>query len=327
MKEDISLKEKIKQIEKKYGCKVNLGCEQFEKQKYFSSGSFIIDQLTGINGYPMQKIIEIFGQPSTGKTTLALHAIKEFQELTKKRAVFFDIERTLNLDYAQVIGVKVKDLVVLKPKNAEETFDLIGDFLKTEEFNLIVIDSVAALLPETEEKSQMTENTIGLQARIMSKALRKINYLLNKTDSTIIFINQMREKIKLFFGNPETTTGGNALKFYASLRIELRKKSKLTINKESGGISVAVKIVKNKLAKPFQTGIVPIVFGKGIFKIREVTELAIEKKIITKKGSWCWYEKNKLGMGLEKSIDFLKKNTEMFNEIKNKLMSTKIFEN
>ena len=318
---NISLEDKIKQIEKKYGYKMPLGQETFKGNKHFSSGSIIIDRLTGIGGYPTKAIVEIFGQPSTGKTTLALYAIKELQNNSTKKVVFFDIERTLNLDYAKTIGVNIDHLMVLKPKNAEETFDLIGDFLKTEEVNLIVVDSVAALLPEIEERSQMTDNTIGLQARIMSKALRKINYLLSETNSTIIFINQMREKIKLFFGNPETTTGGNALKFYASLRIELKRKGKVLINKESKGINVGVKIVKNKLSKPFQVGEISILFGEGISQAREIMQLGIEKGIIHQKGNSYQYEKNKLGVGLEKSIIFLGKNNKLLDEIKNKLLS------
>lgn len=323
MKEDVSLKDKLKKIEKKYGCKVPLGEENIKTPRSFSSGSLVIDQLTGIDGYPTQAIVEIFGQPSTGKTTLALHAIKEIQAKSNKKVVFFDIERTLNLQYAQTIGVQVANLIVLKPKSAEETFDLIGDFLKTEEVNLIVVDSVAALLPESEEKSQMTDNTIGLQARIMSKALRKINYLLNETNSTIIFINQMREKIKIFFGNPETTTGGNALKFYASLRIELRKKSKLTINKEDKGVVVGVKIIKNKLSKPFQIGLISILFGEGISQVREIIELALAKAIITRKGNWYWYENEKLAIGLEKTINFLKANLNLLDRIKKRLVQSK----
>lgn len=320
MAETVSLKEKIKKIEKKYGYQITMGNSDTKLRKHFSSGSLVVDELTGINGYPMQAIIEIFGQPSTGKTTMALHAIKEMQNVSKKKTVFFDIERTLNLEYAKQVGVNIDELIVLKPKNAEETFDLISDFLKTNEINLIVVDSVAALLPEIEEKSQMTDNTIGLQARIMSKALRKINHLLNDTNSTIIFINQMREKIKLFFGNPETTTGGNALKFYASLRIELRKKNKIIINKENRGITVGVKIVKNKLHQPFQTGIISILFGSGISKEREIIELATENKIIIQKGSWYLYEKKKLGLGLENSVNTLKQNIKLLEEIKTKIL-------
>ncbi len=320
---EFSLKKKIKEIEKKYGYKINPEGVTVQKPQTFSSGSMIIDHLTGIDGYPTKTMIEIFGQPSTGKTTLALYAIKELQKLSNKKTVFFDLERTLNVEYAKKIGVSIKDLIVLKPKNAEETFDLIIDFLKTKEFHLIVVDSVAALLPKAEEKSQMEDNTIGLQARIMSKALRKINYLLSETNATIIFINQIREKVKLFFGNPEITTGGNALKFYASLRIELRRRGKITVGKEDEGILVAVKITKNKLSKPFQSGLISIFFGKGLSKIAEVVEIATKEKIFNQRGPWFWYQQQKLGIGVENTKQFLEKNEKLLNEIISKIKKEK----
>ncbi len=313
---NLSLTEKLKLLKNTSGYSIIFDQKKVIKNSFFSSGSLIIDRLTGINGYPIKGIIEIFGQPSTGKTTLALHAISEFQKLNQKKTIFFDLERTLNFEYAQKIGVNIDNLIILNPKNAEETFDLIIDFLKTKEVCLIVLDSVAALLPETEENNSMSDNTIGLQARIMSKALRKINYLLSETNSSIIFINQIREKINTFFSNPEITTGGNALKFYSSLRIQLRHKGKIVIKNENKGINVGVKIIKNKRAKPFEQGIISIFFNKGINKMQEILELAVFQKIVLQKGAWYFFKDVKLGIGREKALEFLLQNPKILEKIK-----------
>lgn len=312
----LSLQTKLKEIANSNNCEMIM---QKHHIVSFSSGSIIIDQLTNIGGYPRISIIEIFGQPSTGKTTLALHAIREMQQISKKKIIFFDLERTLNLEYAEKIGINIKNFIILRPKNAEDTFDLMIDFLKTKEVDLIVLDSVAALLPEIEKESSMVDNTIGLQARIMSKALRKINYLLSETQATIIFINQIREKIKMFFGNPETTTGGNALKFYASLRIELRRKNKILKNKEVSGICVSVNIVKNKLAQPFKKGLITINFGKGICKFEEILILGLAKNLITQKGNWFFFDGFKIGMGKTNAIQFLIQNQKTTNKIEKKI--------
>lgn len=277
-----------------------------ENPKVFSTGSFLLDRITGIGGYPQKRIIEIYGQPSTGKTTLAIYAIKSIQSvLPEKKIVYLDIERTLNLEYVKKCGVKAENLVMLRPKNAEETFNLIIDFLKTNLISLIIVDSVAALLPQKEEGNKMENDTIGLQARLMSKALRKINYLLSERSATIIFINQTREKIKKFFGTPETTSGGNALKFYASLRIQLRRGS--TTNSKKIGFITHAKIIKNKLAPPFQTCELEFIYNHGIRKEWEIIKLGLEEKIITKKGNWFWYNEYRLGLGYEQVSNFFLK--------------------
>lgn len=319
MKKNLSLNAKLADLSKKKDYKLIYEKEKEENLPVFSSGSLIIDSLTGFNGYPTNSIIEIFGHPSTGKTTLALHAIKSLQNKQKK-IVFFDVERTLNLNYAEKIGVNLANLVVLRPKNAEETFDLIIDLLETDEIALVIIDSVAALLPEAEKKNTMSENTIGLQARIMSKALRKINFLLTDKHASIIFINQIREKIKMFFGNPETTTGGNALKFYASLRLQLKPKGKIVDQQnQQVGIKIEVKIVKNKFFSPFTTGLISIFFGKGILFYDELFELAVNKKLIFQHGSWYYYQDQKLAQGKTNTLLFLQKNFKITKLLQEKL--------
>lgn len=315
---NITFENIIKNIKKKKRKNAILNLEE-NKIKNFSTGSLIIDSLTNSNGYPFNRITEIFGQPSTGKTTLALLAIKEIQKISKKKIIFFDIERTLNLDYVDKLGINLKQLIVLRPKNAEETFDLMISFLETKEVSLIILDSVAALLPQSEEEHNMESQTIGLQARIMSKALRKINHLLTEVEANIIFTNQIREKIKTFFGNPEITSGGNALKFYASLRIELRWKEKIIENKKEVGNVIKVKIVKNKLGIPFKIDYISIFFNEGIRLEHEVFELSLKNELIKKKGNYFWYNDIKLGLGLLKTKKFLQKNIKILNELKNKL--------
>ncbi len=277
-----------------------------EQSEVFSTGSLLLDRITGIGGYPQKRIIEIYGQPSTGKTTLAIYAIKSIQTVfPTKKVVFLDVERTLNLEYVKQCGVKTTDLILLRPKNAEETFNLIVDFLKTNLISLIIVDSVAALLPQKEEGNKMENDTIGLQARLMSKALRKINYLLSAKTATIIFINQTREKIKKFFGNPEITSGGNALRFYASLRIQLRRIS--STNSKKSSFLTQAKVVKNKLAPPFQICELEFLYNHGIKQEWEIIKLGLEQKIITKKGNWFWYNEYRLGLGYEQVLSFLLK--------------------
>ena len=286
-----------------------------EMPAVFSTGSLLLDQITGIGGYPQKRIIEIYGQPSTGKTTLAIYAVRSIQTtLPTKKVVFLDVERTLNVDYAKKCGVVSENLIVLRPKNAEETFNLIVDFLKTDLISLIVVDSVAALLPQKEEDNKMENDTIGLQARLMSKALRKINYLLSEKAATIIFINQTREKIKKFFGTPEITSGGNALKFYASLRIQLRR-GNIGTNLKTSGFLTHAKTVKNKLGAPFKTCELEFFYNYGIRQEWEIIKLGLEQKIITKKGNWFWYNNRRLGLGYEQVANFFLKEPNLKQDI------------
>ncbi len=312
------MEKKILEIIKNYDKKMIRN----EMLQTFSSGSLILDQLTMIGGLPKQRIIEIFGQPSTGKTTLAIYAIKALQAANKnQQMVFLDIERTLNADYAEKCGVNLTRLIILQPKNAEETFNLIIEFLQTKLIGLIIVDSVAALLPEKEQDNKMEDNTIGLQARIMSKAMRKINYLLTENNATIIFINQIREKINKFFGNPEITSGGNALKFYASLRIQLKRKGLFNENGETKGFVSKIKIVKNKLGKPYQENELTFFYNKGLCFELEMIQLGVEKRIIIKKGNWFWYNNIKLGLGYKQTINFLSEKLEIKNKILSNLIS------
>ena len=308
---------KILEVTKNYQSKV---IEKLDKKAVVSTGSLILNDLTGIGGYPQNRIVEIFGQLSTGKTTLTIYAIKAIQNKIKtKQIVFLDVERTLNPDYAAKCGVDLKRLLIIQPKNAEETFNLVIDFLKTNLIALIIIDSVAALLPQREKSDKMEDNTIGLQARLMSKAMRKINYLLTEHNANIIFVNQIREKINKFFGNPETTAGGNALKFYATLRIQLKRKGKLVINQKEVGFITKVRIIKNKVAMPFTEGEIEFFYDRGISQERELIQLATAKKIINKNGDWFWYNQIKLGLGIEQAITFCKNNPKIQREILERL--------
>lgn len=279
-----------------------------------SSGSLLLDMIIGIGGYPRGRIIEVYGAESSGKTTLALHAIVEVQK-NQGRAVFIDVEHALDLYYAQKIGINLKELIIVQPSSGEEALGILEIFVKSNIIDLVIIDSVAALTPQVELDGAMSDQTIGAQARLMSKALRKLNSQIAKTNCLVFFINQLREKVGVIFGNPEITPGGRALRFYASLRIELRKNEQILHNGVLVGYKTKVKIVKNKMAAPFQITFLDIYFDRGICRLEELISLGLRANILQKNGAWYYYEDQKLGCGREKVRDYFLNNIELYNKL------------
>ncbi|MGL6125248.1 MAG: recombinase RecA [Metamycoplasmataceae bacterium] len=294
----IQINSAIQVIEKKFGKEaiMLLGSKSNVDTEVFSSGSIAIDHITGVGGYPKGRVIEIYGPESSGKTTIALHAIAEVQKLGGI-AAFIDAEHSIDPKYAQNLGIDIDNLILSQPDSGEQALEIVDILSKSGHIDLIVVDSVAALVPEAELNGEMRDQTIGAQARLMSKALRKITGSLNKNKTTIIFINQIREKIGIIFGSPEITPGGRALKFYSTLRMEVRRVSSIGVGNEISGNLVKIKIVKNKLAPPFKSAMTEIIFSKGISKHSEVVDLAETYNIIEKKGSWYSYEGNNLAQG------------------------------
>lgn len=311
-----NLKEAISQIEKKFGKEsiMLLGEKPSIDTEVFSTGSLAIDHALGINGFPKGRIIEIFGPESSGKTTLSLHAIAEVQ---KKGgiAAFIDAEHSIDPIYARNLGVDINNLILSQPDSGEQALEIVDTLTKTGAIDLIVVDSVAALVPEAELNGEMRDQTIGSQARLMSKALRKITGSLNKNGTTIIFINQIREKVGIIFGNPETTSGGRALKFYASIRLDVRKTSNIGSGDEISGNVVKVKVVKNKLSAPFKTAIVEIIFSRGISRYAEVAQLAEDFEILVKKGAWYSYKNENIAQGKNNLRLYLETNSDLYNEL------------
>lgn len=285
------------------------------KDNFLHSGSFLLDRKIGTNGYPCGRIIELFGEESSGKTTLALHAVRECQK-QKKTVVYLDLENALNLSYAKEIGVDDEKLLISCPSNGENAFDIIKKLISLN-VGLIVVDSVSTLIPKAELEGDSGTQSVGLHARLMSKGLRIINNELSKKETIVIFINQLRQKISTFgsFGNPETTTGGNALKFIASLRIKLKKVGRIEKNSAYIGIETQAEIIKNKLAAPYKKVKLEIMFSGGIQKEREILDLAVENGIVNKSGGWYSYNDKKLGNGKEAVIKFFIDNSEIFAEI------------
>ena len=286
IKKNIEIKSTFQIIEKRFGKEaiMLLGDNEKIEVSTFSSGSIALDHILGINGLPRGRVIEIFGPESSGKTTIALHAIAEIQK-EGGIAAFIDAEHSIDPNYAKNLGVNIDNLILSQPDSGEQALEIVDLLVKTGKIDLIVVDSVAALVPEVELQGEMKDQTIGAQARLMSKALRKITGSLNKNKTTIIFINQVREKVGIIFGSPETTSGGRALKFYASIRIDVRKVSSIGSGDDIVGNVIKLKVVKNKLAAPFKSATTEIIFAKGISKISEIIELAEENKIIEKRGS------------------------------------------
>ncbi|MCS4536900.1 recombinase RecA [Mycoplasma sp. CSL7475-4] len=278
------------------------------------SGSYLLNQALGIGGYPQGRIIEIFGPESGGKTTLCLHAIAEVQ---KKGGVaaFIDAEHSIDPVYAKNLGIDPNKVIISQPDSGEQALDIVDYLAKSGAIDLIIVDSVAALVPEAELNGEVGDNQIGLHARLMSKSLRKIVASLNKTNTTIIFVNQIREKIGVMFGNPETTTGGRALKFYASIRLEVRRVSSIVEGKEIVGNDIKVKVVKNKLAAPFKSFQTEIIFGKGIDSLGELIELATQKGVLVKKSSWFAYKGENICQGKKALKDILSQNPELRSEL------------
>ena len=286
----------------------------------FSSGSIALDHILGINGLPRGRVIEIFGPESSGKTTIALHAIAEIQK-EGGIAAFIDAEHSIDPNYAKNLGVNIDNLILSQPDSGEQALEIVDLLVKTGKIDLIVVDSVAALVPEVELQGEMKDQTIGAQARLMSKALRKITGSLNKNKTTIIFINQVREKVGIIFGSPETTSGGRALKFYASIRIDVRKVSSIGSGDDIVGNVIKLKVVKNKLAAPFKSATTEIIFAKGISKISEIIELAEENKIIEKRGSWYAYEGQNIAQGKNNLKLILESSKELYEAIFNKVQN------
>ncbi|MGZ9756549.1 recombinase RecA [Mycoplasma sp. 394] len=305
----------INQIEKKFGKEsiMLLGDVPELAVETFSSGSITLDNLLG-GGYPKGRIIEIYGPESCGKTTLSLHAVAEIQRQGGV-AAFIDAEHSIDPLFAQKIGVDVNNLILSQPDSGEQALEIVDILAKTGNIDLIIVDSVAALVPEAELNGEMTDQQIGAQARLMSKALRKITGNLNKNKTTIIFINQIREKVGVIFGNPETTPGGRALKFYSSIRVEVRKGQQIIEDKEVIGAEIKFKVVKNKIAPPYRSGQSEFYFDKGIDKIGEVIDMATEKDILDKKGAWYGYQGQNVAQGKKNLRDYLLTHSDIYDEI------------
>jgi recombination protein RecA len=315
-----ALQAALGKIEKDFGkgSIMKLGDEKVEKVDVIPTGSVGLDLALGVGGYPRGRIIEIYGPESSGKTTLAIHAIAEAQKLGGIAAII-DAEHAFDRFYAEALGVDVDNLFISQPDNGEQALEIADQLISSAAVDLVVIDSVAALTPKAEIEGTMGDNKVGLQARLMSQALRKLTSTISKTNTTCIFINQLREKIGVSFGNPETTTGGNALKFYASVRIDIRKAAAIKDGDTQLGNLTKVKVVKNKVAPPFRRCEFDIMYGQGISKIGEILDFAIQFDIIKKSGSWLSYEDAKIAQGRDKGIAVLKDNPELAEEVEAKV--------
>tara|TARA_B100000674_G_scaffold395384_1_gene339827 strand:- start:172 stop:1173 length:1002 start_codon:yes stop_codon:yes gene_type:complete len=317
-----ALKLTLDKLDKTYGkgSVMRLGDQEVERIESISSGSLGIDIALGIGGYPKGRVIEIYGPESSGKTTLTLHAIAECQK-AGGIAAFIDAEHAFDRFYAEKLGVDLGELVISQPDNGEQALEIADNLIRSGAVDALVIDSVAALTPKSEIEGEMGDSKMGLHARLMSQALRKLTSSISKTNCTVFFINQLREKIGVMFGNPETTTGGNALKFYASVRIDIRKSTQLK-DAEGGvlGNKTRVKIVKNKVAPPFKTAEFDIMYGEGISKTGEILDIGVELDIIEKSGSWFSYGGSKLGQGRDSVKSILKDNPELMEELEKKIL-------
>ena len=315
-KKEQALNDAIKQIEKQFGkgSVMKLGDRAAVDVAVIPTGSLTLDMALGIGGYPKGRIIEIYGPESSGKTTLTLHAIAEVQK-QGGTAAFIDAEHAIDPVYAKNLGVNIDELILSQPDSGEQGLEIAETLVRSGAIDLVVVDSVAALVPQVELDGEMADQQMGLQARLMSKALRKLSGVMNKTDCTIIFINQLREKIGVMFGNPETTTGGRALKFYSSVRIEIRRSEAIKNGTEIVGNKVNIKVVKNKVAPPFKTAVVDIMYGEGVSKEGELLDLASEIGVVEKSGAWYAYKGNKIGQGKENAKLYLKENKNIANEI------------
>ena len=317
---DAALDDAISQIEKKFGkgSVMRLGDRTAVDVDVIPSGSLTLDKALGIGGYPKGRIIEIYGPESSGKTTLTLHAIAQAQKQGGK-AAFIDAEHAIDPVYAKNLGVDIDELILSQPDSGEQALEIAEMLVRSGVIDLIVIDSVAALVPQVELDGEMGDAAVGLQARLMSKALRKLSGVMNKTNCTVIFINQLREKIGVMYGNPETTTGGRALKFYSSVRVEIRRSEQIKQNGEIIGNKANIKVVKNKVSPPFKTTQVDIIYGKGISRDGEILDLAVEGDIVEKSGAWYAYNGEKIGQGRENAKNFLIEHPAIFEEVEEKV--------
>ena len=315
-KKDQLLQDALKAIEKEYGkgSIMRLGDRADVSVDAISSGSLALDAALGIGGYPKGRIIEIYGPESSGKTTLALHAIAECQK-EGGRCAFIDAENAIDPMYARKLGVDIDELILSQPDSGEQALEITEVLIKSGAIDLVVIDSVAALVPQAELDGEMGDSSVGLQARLMSKAMRKLAGVMNRSNCTAIFINQLREKVGIMFGNPETTPGGRALKFYSSVRLDVRKGETLKVGQDAYGNVVKIKVVKNKVAPPFKTAVVNMIFGEGISHLDEVINMAVENDIIDKSGAWFSYKGDKIGQGFQAVREFMRNNPEIDAEI------------
>ena len=311
-----SLKEALKNIEKQYGkgAVMVLGNEPVAQLDVISSGSLSLDSALGVGGYPKGRIIEIYGPESSGKTTFALHAIAEAQK-SGGYAAFIDAEHALDPKYAKALGVNIEDLVLSQPDSGEQALEIAEALIKSGAIDIIVIVSVAALVPEAEINGEMGDSHVGLQARLMSQAMRKLSGIISKTKCVAIFINQIREKVGVMYGNPETTPGGRALKFYSTIRLDVRRGEQLKNGSEAVGNKTVVKVVKNKVAPPFKVAEVEIIYGEGISKMGELIDAAVNAGVINKAGAWFSYNGEKIGQGRENVKAYLKANPNVYEEI------------
>lgn len=313
----------LAEIEKNFGkgSIMKLGQRPQVDEDVIPSGSLLLNNALGIGGYPRGRIIEIYGPESSGKTTLALHAIAETQK-KGGRAAFVDAEHSIDPIYARNLGVDINELILSQPDNGEQALEIVEKLASSGAFDIIVVDSVAALVPQAELEGEMTDQTVGLQARLMSKAMRKLAGILNTHSCTVIFINQLRDKVGVIFGNPETTTGGKALKFYASVRIDIRRSEAIGTGNEVKGNVVKVRIVKNKVAPPFKTCMFDIMYGKGISKTGEIADLGVQLGVLKKIGSWFEYEGNRLANGRESFKLYLETHPELQDELEKKIVES-----
>ena len=307
-------------IEKEFGkgAIMRLGKESKSDIETISTGCFSLDAALGVGGIPRGRIVELYGPESSGKTTMTLHAVAEAQKAGGV-AAFVDAEHALDTAYAKKIGVNLEELLVSQPDTGEQALEIVDMLVRSEAVDLVVVDSVAALTPKAEIEGNMGDHHVGLQARLMSQALRKLTGSIARTGATVIFINQIRMKIGVMFGSPETTTGGNALKFYSSVRLDIRRIAAIKQTDSVVGNRVRVKVVKNKVAAPFREAEFDVMFGEGVSKEGDILDLAVSKNIVVKGGSWFSYKEQRLGQGREKVKDFLKENTEIFASIENEL--------
>ncbi len=319
-KKDKDLDQILNDIEKQFGkgSIMKLGENQHMKVDVVSSGCLSLDIALGVGGYPRGRIIEIYGPESSGKTTFALQAIASVQK-TGGRAAFIDAEHALDPVYAEKLGVNINELLLSQPDTGEQALEICDALVKSEAISIIVIDSVAALVPQAEIDGEMGDSHVGLQARLMSQALRKLSGTISKTNTIAIFINQLREKVGVMFGNPETTTGGRALKFYSTIRLDVRRNEQLKMGDGFVGNKTTIKVVKNKVAPPFKTAVVDIMYGEGVSREGEVIDLGVEAGIIEKTGAWYSYEGEKLGQGKENVKLLLKETPELTQEIEEKV--------
>ncbi len=317
---DKALEQVLADIEKQFGAGaiMKLGSEEHTKIDVTSSGSLTLDIALGVGGFPKGRIIEIYGPESSGKTTIALQAIAEAQK-KGGRAAFIDAEHALDPVYAKTLGVDINELLLSQPDTGEQALEICEALVRSEAVNIVVIDSVAALVPQAEIDGEMGDSHVGLQARLMSQALRKLSGTINKTKTTAIFINQLREKVGVMFGNPETTPGGRALKFYATIRLDIRRSEQIKQGDQIIGNKTNIKVVKNKVAPPFKTASVDIMYGEGISREGEIIDIAASLDILDKSGAWYAYNGEKIGQGKENVKLYLKENPDVKEELENKI--------